>query len=113
MVTLILTLLCIGVWVYFVVGNIQVRKYQKACFVYETDAIRRLTNSVSDYSDGTGWYLVVLRWNNTGNSTSIRTLAKSGMDAINKVTANTTGEINIDYCVKNVVRLTHINDDRG
>lgn len=107
MVNLVFCLLCVGVSVYFVMDNIKTRKRQKVYIADEKKAIRRVTDALLDYTDEDGWYLVVLRWNNTGNSTSLHTFAENGFQAKQKIIENTTGEVNIDYCVTNVIRLSH------
>lgn len=66
MVILLLCLICVGVLDYFSMDKVKTRKRQKEYIADEKKAIRRVTDSLRDYVDEADWYLVALRWDNTG-----------------------------------------------
>lgn len=99
MVNLILTLLCIGALIYFVVDNIQTRKRQKAYISDEKNAINNWSEYLVNYINEEGFYLVVIRWNNAKDKTSLLFYAKDGYDAVSMALENAKAELNVDYSI--------------
>lgn len=73
--------------------------YRKACM-----------HVASDYTSDEGWFMVVLRWNDTGDCTTECFYDNDGKAALDYIVGKYEDdgkELNTDYSIVNIVRLTH------